>query len=120
MYRVGIRPLLFSFYLMPFTFHLRFYFPADVKKPDSGVGRDHAAKGGAVGRRQLRGKKQPIGIVDEVVHYCVANMPGAVPRTSTFALNNATLPFVSIPSEEQRARVLARETMTAADLERIL
>ena len=28
-----------------------------------------------------------------VVHYCVANMPGAVPRTSTFALNNATLPF---------------------------
>lgn len=32
--------------------------------------------------------------VDGVVHYCVANMPGGVPRTSTFALNNATLPFV--------------------------
>jgi alanine dehydrogenase len=33
--------------------------------------------------------------VDEgVVHYCVTNMPGAVARTSTFALNNATLPFV--------------------------
>ena len=32
--------------------------------------------------------------MDEVVHYCVANMPGAVPRTSTFALNNATLPHV--------------------------
>jgi alanine dehydrogenase len=32
--------------------------------------------------------------VDGVVHYCVANMPGAVPRTSTFALSNATLPFV--------------------------
>jgi alanine dehydrogenase len=30
----------------------------------------------------------------DVVHYCVANMPGAVARTSTFALNNATLPFV--------------------------
>jgi alanine dehydrogenase len=29
-----------------------------------------------------------------VVHYCVANMPGAVPHTSTYALNNATLPFV--------------------------
>ena len=29
----------------------------------------------------------------DVVHYCVANMPGAVPRTSTYALNNATLPF---------------------------
>ena len=35
----------------------------------------------------------PIYIVDDIVHYCVANMPGAVPRTSTFALNNATLPF---------------------------
>ena len=28
-----------------------------------------------------------------MIHYCVTNMPGAVPRTSTFALNNATLPF---------------------------
>ncbi|MBI3709310.1 MAG: alanine dehydrogenase [Proteobacteria bacterium] len=36
----------------------------------------------------------PIYIVDDVVHYCVTNMPGAVARTSTFALNNATLPFV--------------------------
>ncbi|AUG52496.1 alanine dehydrogenase [Thalassospira marina] len=36
----------------------------------------------------------PIYIVDDVVHYCVANMPGAVARTSTFALNNATLPFM--------------------------
>ncbi len=36
----------------------------------------------------------PTYIVDDVVHYCVANMPGAVARTSTFALNNATLPFI--------------------------
>ena len=36
----------------------------------------------------------PIYVVDGVTHYCVANMPGGVPRTSTFALNNATLPFV--------------------------
>lgn len=35
----------------------------------------------------------PTYIIDDVVHYCVANMPGAVPRTSTYALNNATLPF---------------------------
>jgi len=35
----------------------------------------------------------PTYIIDDVVHYCVANMPGAVARTSTFALNNATLPF---------------------------
>lgn len=36
----------------------------------------------------------PTFLVDGVVHYCVANMPGAVPRTSTYALNNATMPFV--------------------------
>jgi len=36
---------------------------------------------------------EPTYVVDEVVHYCVANMPGAVARTSTLALNNATLPF---------------------------
>ena len=36
---------------------------------------------------------EPTYIVDNVVHYCVANMPGGVARTSTFALNNATLPF---------------------------
>ena len=37
---------------------------------------------------------EPTFIVDDVVHYCVANMPGAVARTSTLALNNATLPYV--------------------------
>jgi alanine dehydrogenase len=37
---------------------------------------------------------EPTYVVDGVTHYCVANMPGGVPRTSTFALNNATLPFV--------------------------
>ena len=36
----------------------------------------------------------PTYVVDGVVHYCVANMPGAVPQTSTYALNNATLPYV--------------------------
>jgi alanine dehydrogenase len=36
---------------------------------------------------------EPTYRLHEVVHYCVANMPGAVARTSTFALNNATLPF---------------------------
>jgi alanine dehydrogenase len=37
----------------------------------------------------------PTFVVDGVVHYCVANMPGAVPRTSAFALNNATLPYIA-------------------------
>jgi alanine dehydrogenase len=35
----------------------------------------------------------PVYVVDGIIHYCVANMPGAVARTSAFALNNATLPF---------------------------
>lgn len=38
---------------------------------------------------------EPTYVVDDIVHYCVTNMPGAAPRTSTFALNNATLPFVT-------------------------
>ena len=50
---------------------------------------------------------QPTYIVDEVVHYCVANMPGAVPRTSTFALNNATLPFVAALAGKGVKRALA-------------
>ncbi|MDA9556025.1 alanine dehydrogenase [Vibrio sp.] len=37
---------------------------------------------------------EPTYIVEDIVHYCVANMPGAVARTSTFALNNATLPYI--------------------------
>jgi alanine dehydrogenase len=37
---------------------------------------------------------EPTFVVDGVLHYCVANMPGGVPRTSTYALNHATLPFV--------------------------
>jgi alanine dehydrogenase len=37
---------------------------------------------------------EPTYVVDGVVHYCVANMPGGVPRTAAFALNNATLPFI--------------------------
>jgi alanine dehydrogenase len=36
----------------------------------------------------------PVYVVDGVIHYCVANMPGGVPKTSTYALNNCTLPFI--------------------------
>lgn len=48
----------------------------------------------------------PMFIKDGVVHYCVANMPGAVARTSTFALNNATLPFVLALAEKGYRRAL--------------
>ncbi len=37
---------------------------------------------------------EPVYTVDGVVHYCVTNMPGAMPRTSTFALTNATVPYI--------------------------
>jgi len=49
----------------------------------------------------------PIYTVDEVVHYCVANMPGAVARTSTLALNNVTLPFVLDLADKGVQRALA-------------
>jgi alanine dehydrogenase len=50
---------------------------------------------------------EPVYVVDGVTHYCVANMPGGVPRTSTFALNNATLPFVLALAEKGWKRALA-------------
>jgi len=49
----------------------------------------------------------PTYVVDGVVHYCVANMPGGVARTSAFALNNATLPFVLALAEKGWKRALA-------------
>jgi alanine dehydrogenase len=51
----------------------------------------------------------PVYVVDGVTHYCVANMPGGVPRTSTFALNNATLPFVLALAEKGWKRALAED-----------
>jgi alanine dehydrogenase len=48
----------------------------------------------------------PTFVVDGVVHYCVANMPGAVPRTSTFALNNATRPFILALADKGIRRAL--------------
>jgi len=51
----------------------------------------------------------PTFVVDGVVHYCVANMPGAVARTSTFALNNATLPFTLALAEKGWRQALASD-----------
>ena len=49
----------------------------------------------------------PTYVVDGVIHYCVANMPGAVARTSTFALNNATLPFTLALADKGWRKALA-------------
>ena len=51
-------------------------------------------QGGCVETSRPTTHGEPTYIIDDVVHYCVANMPGGVPRTSTLALNNATLPFL--------------------------
>jgi alanine dehydrogenase len=60
----------------------------------------------------------PTYVVDGVVHYCVANMPGAVPRTSTFALTNATLPYTLTLAELGPARAIRenRALRTAANV----
>ena len=51
-------------------------------------------QGGCVETSKPTTHAEPTYIVDDIVHYCVANMPGGVPRTSTLALNKATLPFL--------------------------
>jgi alanine dehydrogenase len=50
-------------------------------------------QGGCIETTRPTTHSEPTYVVDGVVHYCVANMPGAVPRTSTFALTNVTLPY---------------------------
>ena len=51
-------------------------------------------QGGCVETSKPTTHANPTYLVDDVVHYCVANMPGGVPRTSTMALNKATLPLL--------------------------
>ena len=51
-------------------------------------------QGGCVETTRPTTHEDPAYIIDGVVHYCVANMPGAVPYTSTLALTNVTLPYV--------------------------
>ncbi|NNN47133.1 alanine dehydrogenase [Vibrio sp. 2-2(8)] len=63
-------------------------------KPGSAVVDVAIDQGGCFETSHATTHDDPTYIVDDVVHYCVANMPGAVARTSTFALNNATLPYI--------------------------
>ncbi|MBM3547918.1 MAG: alanine dehydrogenase, partial [Alphaproteobacteria bacterium] len=58
----------------------------------------------------------PTYVVDGVVHYCVANMPGGVARTSTFALNNATLPFVLALADNGHRKAMADDPHLRAGL----
>jgi alanine dehydrogenase len=68
--------------------------------PDGSVIVDVAVdQGGCVETCRPTTHANPTYVVDGVVHYCVANMPGAVARTSTFALTNATLPYLATLAE---------------------
>lgn len=58
----------------------------------------------------------PIYVVDGVIHYAVTNMPGAVPRTSTYALANATLPFALALADKGTKRALQEDRHLAAGL----
>ncbi|MBU2522048.1 MAG: alanine dehydrogenase [Proteobacteria bacterium] len=51
-------------------------------------------QGGCIETTKPTTHSNPIYLVDGIIHYCVSNIPGAVPRTSTYALSNATLPYV--------------------------
>jgi len=65
-----------------------------LMKPGSVVVDVAVDQGGCFETTHATTHSDPVYMVDGVIHYCVANMPGAVPRTSTIALTNATLPFV--------------------------
>src|SRR5215467_7001962 len=66
-------------------------------------------QGGCAETSRPTSHSNPTYLVDEVVHYCVTNMPGAVSRTSTFALNNVTLPFVLMLAEDGARRALGED-----------
>ena len=73
-------------------------------------------QGGCVETSKPTTHGDPTYIVDDVVHYCVANMPGGVPRTSTFALNQATLPFLVKLANKGHEKALADDKNFLAGL----
>src|SRR4029079_13070825 len=78
---------------------------ADLKrmKPGSVIVDVAVDQGGCVETIKPTTHEDPIYVVDGVIHYGVANMPGAVPRTSTLALTNATFPYaLTLANKEWR------------------
>ena len=73
-------------------------------------------QGGCVETSKPTTHANPTYIVDDIVHYCVANMPGGVPRTSTLALNKATLPFLSKLAKEGCKKALTNDSNFMAGL----
>jgi alanine dehydrogenase len=73
-------------------------------------------QGGASETSRATTHSNPTYVVDDVVHYCVANMPGGVARTSAFALNNATLPFTLAIADKGWRQALADDAHLANGL----
>lgn len=74
-------------------------------------------QGGSCETSRPTSHSEPVYVVDGVLHYCVTNMPGVVPRTSTFALNNATLPFVLALANKGWRKALQDDPHLRAGLE---
>ena len=73
-------------------------------------------QGGCVETSKPTTHGNPTYIVDDVVHYCVANMPGGVPRTSTFALNQVTLPYLAKLANKGYQKALSEDKNFLAGL----
>lgn len=78
-------------------------------KPGSALVDVSIDQGGCFETSKPTTHSDPTYIVDDIVHYCVANIPGAVPRTSTFALTNATLPYVKALADKGVQDALAAD-----------
>ena len=65
-------------------------------------------QGGCVATARETTHHDPVYVAHDVVHYCVGNIPGAVPNTATYALSNATLPYVLALAEGVSAAVTAQ------------
>jgi alanine dehydrogenase len=73
-------------------------------------------QGGCMETTRATTHEDPTFIIDDVVHYCVANMPGAVPYTSTLALTNVTLPYVLRLADQGWEKACEKDEMLAKGL----
>lgn len=73
-------------------------------------------QGGCFETSRATTHRDPVFTVDGIIHYCVANMPGAVSRTSAYALNHATLPFILALANHGPSRAMANDPHLAAGL----
>ena len=73
-------------------------------------------QGGCVETSRPTTHDNPVYEVDGVIHYTVANMPGAYPRTSTLALTNATFPYIKILSNEGIEKAISQDAVIRSSL----